>query len=282
MNYINSFTIFCIGCFLSSFTDTISNKTDTIEIHRDTIVKWETILDGTSFTSYKTLEASWNYLYPWGEDHNGSARMYAGPQNRSQLYIKEPGILVIKASRIYNDEGKSKSPPHLPIHYRSGTIHLKSKLLLNDEFPAWELSGDFKAPTAPGTWPAFWITSTNGWTAESDILEFKGTHTNWSNTYDGKWENTYTTLPDAYSTWHNYKLIITRIVDPTGKPTLDAKCEYFIDGILKGTHTGFRFYNKAYHVIINMQMEGDSGSNGPETDVYYQAKNIIIKRVSLK
>ena len=71
-------------------------------------------------------------------------------------------------------------------------------------------------------------------------------------------------------------------MDSAGKLTLDAKCEYFIGGLLKGTHTGFKFYNEAYHVIINMQMEGDSGSEGPETETHYQAKNIIIKRTSLK
>ncbi|KAK0232411.1 hypothetical protein EDD85DRAFT_847780 [Armillaria nabsnona] len=31
-----------------------------------------TVIPSTSFSSYSTLESYWNYLYPWGSDHNGS------------------------------------------------------------------------------------------------------------------------------------------------------------------------------------------------------------------
>ena len=35
---------------------------------------FETVIDG-SFANYTTFEQYWNYLYPWGSDHNGAARM---------------------------------------------------------------------------------------------------------------------------------------------------------------------------------------------------------------
>lgn len=267
-----------VGCKRGStgMPSFILNKTKV-----DTVAKsgnWQTVLDGSSFTSYQTLEASWNYLYPWGSDHNGTARMYASSTDRSQLYISDPGILTIKATKIYDNIGVSTAAPHLPIHYRSGAVNLKQHITLNDQYPSWELSGDFKAPTMKGAWPAFWISSVGAWTAESDILEIKGTPVNHANTYDGSWESNTTNLPDADTKWHNYKVVISRILDGSGNPTLNARCDYYIDGTLVGTHTGSNFYNKEYWVIINMQMEGSGGSPGPTQDIYYYAKNIVIKR----
>ena len=32
----------------------------------------EVVLPTTSFDSYTDLETYWDYLYPWGSDHNGS------------------------------------------------------------------------------------------------------------------------------------------------------------------------------------------------------------------
>ncbi|MBK0382845.1 family 16 glycosylhydrolase [Pedobacter sp. SD-b] len=244
----------------------------------DSTGKWETVLNGTSFTSYQTLEANWNYLYPWGSDHNGTARMYASSTDRSQLYIEEPGILTIKATRIYDNLGISSAAQHLPIHYRSGAINLKQHVILDDKYPTWQISGDFKAPTMRGAWPAFWISSAGPWTAESDILEIKGTPVNHANTYDGGWESNTTNLPDADTKWHNYEVVISRILDGAGNPTLNARCDYYIDGSFIGTHTGSNFYNKEYWVIINMQMEGSGGSPGPTQDIYYYAKNVLIKR----
>jgi galactan endo-beta-1,3-galactanase len=36
--------------------------------------------------------------------------------------------------------------------------------------------------------------------------------------------------------------------------------------------------DKPMYIIINMQMEGSSGSSGPTTDTYYNAKNIYVGR----
>ena len=47
---------------------------------------WETVLDN-SFTDYTTFESKWNYLYPWGSDHNGSARMYGSTTDHNHIYI---------------------------------------------------------------------------------------------------------------------------------------------------------------------------------------------------
>ncbi|MFD2163989.1 family 16 glycosylhydrolase [Paradesertivirga mongoliensis] len=247
-------------------------------------IAWETVMDGTSFTNYSSLESTWNYLYPWGSDHNGSARMYASSTDHSQVYIETSGILTVKATRVPQTEGVSSHDPHLPIRYHSGAIHAKPQVVINSQYDAWELSGDFKAPINSGTWPAFWITGAHSWPPESDILEFKGNNLCWQNTADGPdwtnvgWETVKTVVADAPTNWHNYKVVLTRLNDRRGVPTNNVKCEYYIDGVLKGTHTGTNFFNQTFNIIINMQMEGASGSSGPLGDTFFYAKNIIVKK----
>src|SRR5687767_13414008 len=75
-------------------------------------ISWQTVYDGSTFTDYASLEANWNYLYPWGSDHNGTARMYASATDHSQVYIETPGVLTIKASPC-SPEGNSSKDPHL-------------------------------------------------------------------------------------------------------------------------------------------------------------------------
>lgn len=246
-------------------------------------ISWQTVYDGTSFSDYASLEASWNYLYPWGSDHNGTARMYASPTDHSQVYIETPGVLTIKATPC-SPEGNSSADPHLPIRYHSGAIHGKQQVVINEQFPAWELSGDFKAPTTLGTWPAFWATGAFSWPPETDILEFKGNTTNWSNTADGpdwtnvSWETTKTVIPDAATVWHNYKVVMYRKKNKNGTWSNNVTCEYYIDGTKVGTHTGNNFFNQTFNIIINLQMEGSSGTPGPTGDTYYYAKNIVVRK----
>src|SRR5205085_481903 len=81
---------------------------------------FETVISSSSFSSYTALETDWNYLYPWGSDHNGSARMYGSSTDHNHVYLDASGVLHIKAARITWDEGTSTSTPHLAIHYHSG------------------------------------------------------------------------------------------------------------------------------------------------------------------
>ena len=172
---------------------------------------WETVLDG-SFASYSTLQSAWNYRYPWGSDHNGTARMYASATDNNHVYLSPAGVLNIKASRINWDEGKSTSSPNLPIRYHSGAIHAKDQILVNDQFPNYEVRGEFQAPSARGSWPAFWLTGATSWPPESDILEFKGDARNWFNTYKnaaGAWSSTIVGV-SAPASWHQYRIWMTK------------------------------------------------------------------------
>ncbi|WP_052825801.1 glycoside hydrolase family 16 protein [Neotamlana nanhaiensis] len=238
-------------------------------------IKTVVYADATSFSSKEQFHSKWNMLYPWGAEHNGSAKMF--PEN---VNVKN-GVLTIKSE--YNqgaDDGTSKHNPYLKINFRSGAVHLKEQIVVNDSLPYWEISADFKAPIAYGSWPAFWITGANSWPPEIDILEFKGNTTCLQNTVTGPdWRNTIwttetTTVTDAHTKWHNYKLIIKKI------DSINTEVLMFIDDELKSKEVK-DFTNKPFWLIINMQMEGASGRTNENAIVkkepqYFYTKNIYV------
>ncbi|MEK8170603.1 glycoside hydrolase [Streptomyces sp. M19] len=212
---------------------------------------WETVLDAGSLADYQALEAGWNYLYPWGSDHNGSARMYGAADDHNHISLSG-GVLTLHASRISWDEGTSSSSPHLPIHYHSGAVHAKHQVLITSQFPNYEVRGEFQAPSAPGTWPAFWLTAVSGWPPESDILEFKGDARNWFNTFrtSSDVSSTIVNVPSPGS-WHEYRAWITKVSDT------DVEIHYYLDGTWQAVHRA-AFVGKALWLICNLQMEGSS------------------------
>lgn len=233
-------------------------------------------IDSSSFSSVSNLTKYWDMLYPWGADHNGSARMYA-----DNVSLLGNNTLKISALRVPQTEGKSGADPHLTIAYHSGAIHAKQKIELTDQEPYWVISGDFQVPTMVGSWPAFWITGADSWPPEIDMMEFKGSNTCWQNTVNGtdwqhtSWQTTPTVVSNA-GEWHNYKMIIYRTSSTTNAEDL------FIDGTKEATHIA-DFMNKPFWLIINMQMEGSSGSfgSGPQSaqmrvrNVYLASYNAI-------
>lgn len=239
--------------------------------HSAKTLAWETVLDASSFASYSAFESKWNYLYPWGSDHNGTARMYASSSDHNHVSLSS-GVLTLTATRINWNEGNSSSDPFLPIKYHSGAVHLKHHVLINDQYPQYEVKGDFQAPSSSGTWPAFWLTAVNSWPPESDILEFKGNSNNWFNTFRTPTDVSSKIVPvSTPGNWHNYRAWINKV------SATDVEIHYYLDGVWQAVHRG-NFVNKSMFVIINLQMEGASGSSGPSTPTYYRAKNVYIGR----
>ncbi|MBN1796198.1 MAG: discoidin domain-containing protein [Sedimentisphaerales bacterium] len=226
-------------------------------IGASSMVQAETLVDGTSFDSWTALESEWNYYYPWGQTHNGSAKMYI---DQLSLY---GGVLTITAET---------PDPESDYKYRSGAIHLKESIDISENYPEWSFYGEFRAPYLTGTWPAFWITRAGSWTHECDILEYKGDKYNWFNTYDGGWETTKVFVDTCLSEWHSYELHAYK------KNATDVTTEYYLDGVLKGTHTLSGGMGISFWLIINLQMEGSSGSPGPTEPTYYYARNVIVTR----
>lgn len=227
---------------------------------------WETLVDGTSFDSMAAFTNQWSYNYPWGPDHNGSARM--DPTNVAVA----GGVVTLTSAPAPGGEGRSSKNPRLTIHYNSGTIFLKQQIVISRQYPAWDISGEFQAPTQKGTWPAFWMTGANSWPPESDFMEFKGGAGCNQNTYDGHWQGKITTVTNADSAWHNYRLVATL------KDSTNVTFQYFIDGVMKTEQTAPTFVGSPCWLIIDYQMEGSSGSPGPGDTTYFHMKNIVVKR----
>ena len=235
----------------------------------DREMSWDTVIAPSSFHTNKDFKKHWASFYPWGRDHNGTARMYA-----ANIILKD-SVLELKAERLSKDLGKSSSDPHLPIVYRSGAIHAKVPITVSKEFPVYEVSGEFKAPIASGTWPAFWMTAVDSWPPETDILEFKGDAVNWQNTFITPKDVTTIKkeIPDALEKWHEYKVRLQWLDES------HASITYYIDSVQQGVHYT-NFSNKPMWLIVNLQMEGSSGeANGLEGCSYF-AKNICIKRLA--
>jgi hypothetical protein len=227
---------------------------------------WETLVDYSSFNSQASFTNYWNYNYPWGTDHNGTARMNA------TNVIFASGMVTL-TSRPTNDfEGYSPSTPHLEIRYNAGTICLKQTITICPQYPVWDISGQFMVPTNLGTWPAFWMTGAHSWPPESDFMEFKGQARCNQNTYDGSWQVKITPLPDASTTWHSYRVLATL------ENSTNVNFRYYIDGIMEASHHASTFVNSPCWLIIDFQMEGDSGSPGPAETTYFRMKNIVVKR----
>ncbi|WP_182907858.1 family 16 glycosylhydrolase [Microbispora sp. H13382] len=233
---------------------------------------WETVVDTGSFAGYSALESEWKYLYPWGSDHNGSARMYGSSSDHNHISLSG-GVLTLTATRITWDEGTSTANPHPAIHYHSGAIHARDQVVVNDQFPNWEVKGDFQAPSSRGTWPAFWLTGVNSWPPESDILEFKGDSRNWFNTFRTSSDVDSTVVGvSSPGSWHTYRAWITKV------SATDVDIHYYVDGQWKAVHHARGFVGKPMWLIVNLQMEGSSGSPGPSAATYYRARNVYVGR----
>jgi galactan endo-beta-1,3-galactanase len=235
---------------------------------------FDTVIAPSSFNSYSALESEWRYQYPWGSDHNGSARMYGSPTDHSQVSLSG-GALTLKATRIASDEGASTSAPHLAIKYHSGAVSSRDQIVVNDKFPSYEIKGEFQAPAVRGAWPAFWLTGVTSWPPESDILEYKGDSRNWFNTFRTPGDVSTTTVSVASpGSWHEYRVWITKI------NATDIDIHYYIDGAWQSQHRATGYVGKPMWLIINLQMEGSSGSPGPSGDTLYKARNVYVGRTS--
>ncbi|KAK7448146.1 Galactan endo-beta-1,3-galactanase [Stygiomarasmius scandens] len=232
-----------------------------------------TIIPSDSFSSVSRFEQFWNYLYPWGSDHNGSGRMVGSSSDHSHIN-PAGGTLTLIATPTSNPvPPTSASDPHPAIHYASGAIHAKSQITVT-KTQSWTVQGEFSAPTARGTWPAFWLTAVVGWPPEADIGEWKGTNDNWYNTF-----NTSSVVRSDLVAWpsdlsfHSLKAVLT--AEANG---VDVKIDFFMDNVHRATQFGAGFVGKALWLIINLQMEGSSGSPGPSGTTRYMARNVQVTR----
>jgi galactan endo-beta-1,3-galactanase len=227
---------------------------------------WVNEANGSSFDSPSAFAVKWSYDYPWGTNHNGSAVM-----NATNITIAN-GVVTLTSSLTNHYEGASTDSPYLTIRYNSGTFYLNEYVTVSSEYPMWDISGQFKAPTVTGTWPAFWMTGVDSWPPESDFMEFKGCDCCGGNTYDGSWQTQVTTVSTAGTAWHTYRMV-AQLENST-----NVDFHYYIDGMMEAEQTATTFVGAPCYVIIDYQMEGSSGAPGPSYTTYTYVSNIVINR----
>jgi hypothetical protein len=180
-------------------------------------------IPSTSFDSVANFNTYWSYNYPWGTDHNGGARM-----NSAHVSVGG-GQLTLTADKV---SGQAPTSAGVAINYLSGTVYAKEYFTVAKS-GGYDFTGQFQAPTAKGTWPAFWLTGANSWPPEIDLAEWKG---------DGK--VSFNTLGMSGAAWITddvtwpssaFHTVLVQVRDLNG---VDVQSKFYLDGTLKSTQTG--------------------------------------------
>jgi galactan endo-beta-1,3-galactanase len=197
-----------------------------------------TIIPTTSFDSQADFDADWNYLYPWGSDHNGAARM-------DKAHVKfGDGMVTLTAERVTGQPQASHGGKKIDIKYLSGAIHAKEHFNVS-KGGGYDFTGEFKATTTKGTWPAYWTSSTTQWPPEIDLAEWKGSGKISFNTFNTS--SQVTTKDVNYPTPNNFHKIKCEVRDVNGK---DVSIKFFMDGNLVTTQVGKGFFGKPMYLYV--------------------------------
>ncbi|MGP3984544.1 glycoside hydrolase [Streptomyces sp. KR80] len=200
--------------------------------------------------------------------------MYGSPSDHNHISLNQ-GVLTLQTTRISWDEGNSSSPPYLPIRYHSGAVHAKNQIVVTNQFPQYEVKGEFQAPSTRGTWPAFWLTGVNSWPPE--CARHPGVQ--------GQHQQLVQHLPDGLGpvdhhrpgfpspgSSHRYRAWLTKVNDR------DVDIHYYLDDAWKAVHRAAGWVGKPLRLIVNLQMEGSSGSPGPDGATYYRTRDVYVGR----
>ncbi|KIY45309.1 endo-beta-1,3-galactanase [Fistulina hepatica ATCC 64428] len=227
-----------------------------------------TVIPSSSFEDVSTFEQYWSYLYPWGTDHNGSARM-----NKTQVIVASSTLSLIATPTSNASPPSSTADPYYAIHYKSGTVYAKDYVTVTAD-NSYTVYGEFSSPTEVGTWPAFWLTAVESWPPEADIGEWKGTANNWYNTFNTSSEvaSTLVAWPTDLS-FHSLQAVLSAESNDE-----DVRIDFYMDGELKATQYGEGFVGAALYLIIDLQMEGSSGTPGPTGTTTYKIRNVSVTK----
>ncbi|MEV0623409.1 hypothetical protein AB0I81_59540 [Nonomuraea sp. NPDC050404] len=263
---------------------------------------WENIIEKTSFDSRTAFDQVWNLNYPvtFGDvrTHNGAAKMQDSKVSLSG------GVMTLTATRLSKSVESSTHQPRAPIWWHSGAVHAKQQIVINDQFPEYDIEGEFRTDTGPGIWPAFWMTGADVWPPETDILEYVGQDgafpENLFNTRNANPTEDTREFPDS----GNYVTRTTKLTDDKSNPSSqfikyrvwmykdgeNVKLEYSFGGNWVADHLGLGWAGIPMWLIINLQMGtyasglDDSSPGwkdqlpGPTGDTYFRARNVWVGR----
>ncbi|KAJ9298586.1 CAZyme family GH16 [Paecilomyces variotii] len=138
----------------------------------------------------------------------------------------------------------------------------------------YDIQVSFQAPTEKGTWPAFWVTGATSWPPEIDIAEWKGNGDISFNTF-----NTSSSVEAKnleYDSPDNFHTVNAEIRDEDG---LNISVKFYLDGALITTQYGSDYISQPLWLIIDLQMEGSSGSPGPTANTTYLMKDLSVVKI---
>ena len=206
------------------------------------------LISSSCFDSQTSLESYFSYNYPWGTTHNGAARM------ASQYSVAEGGTLTLTSTYT----GASDYA------YNSGTVFAKQNFKVTSG-GGLDFSAQFMATTIKGTWPAFWLTAVASWPPEIDIAEWKGDGNIFFNTFNTSSQIAADPIPYPNpQQWHS---VFCSLRDAGNGA--DVTVDFWLDGTHVTTQWGKSYLNRDFFLIIDLQMEGGSGSPGPMTSEFF-------------
>lgn len=206
-----------------------------LSLPRDAAAK-HVLIPVTSFDSQSDFDAEWGYNYPWGTDHNGAARMA-----KSQVSISGR-TLTITAKRVNGEKSASHGGKQIAIKYLSGAVYAKEHFNVT-RGGGFDFVGEFRATTARGTWPAFWLTGVRGWPPEIDMAEWKGSGKISFNTFN---TSSQVRARDVnYPSPGEFHKIRCEVRDQNGK---DVAIRFFMDENLIETQYGRGFVGQPMYL----------------------------------
>ncbi|KAH8879140.1 glycoside hydrolase family 16 protein [Thozetella sp. PMI_491] len=194
------------------------------------------IIPETCFDSQADFDKYFGVNYPWGTDHNGAARM-----DKSQVALVD-GTLRHTAKRVNGQKDASHGGKAIKIKYLSGTTYAKEHFTVT-KGGGFDFIGEFRATTARGTWPAFWLTAVDGWPPEVDMAEWKGSGKISFNTFNTS--SQVAALDVQYPKPDDFHKIRCEIRDENGR---DLAIKFFMDDKLVTTQVGKGFLGKAMYL----------------------------------
>jgi beta-glucanase (GH16 family) len=211
---------------------------------------WQDEFDGTTLDATK-----WTAVNNCGDKRNSEQQCYMA----SAVSVAN-GSLVITGTQ----------QAQTGFSYTSGAVKTGTKF--TQAYGKIEFRAQMPAG-GQGVWPALWLYPPNQWPPEIDVLEainsmstiYMTYHWGTSSTHQSDGGNTTITNP---SDWHTYGIEWT---------TTDIR--WYIDGVLKKTHTGSDVTNIPMQLYINLALGGSwPGSVGAST-VFPQVMHVDYVRV---
>ncbi|PBK94675.1 hypothetical protein ARMGADRAFT_1078556 [Armillaria gallica] len=237
------------------------------------------------FDARKLLELSISL----GTDHNGSARMVGNSTVHSNIAVASSTLSLIATPTSNASPPASTFNPHPSIHYASGAIHAKEHItvtagksynlrrvqrsdssrrvaciLVDGMLIEPNVAHDSISPLYHRQLRVGHLRQTSG----------NGKANNWYNTF-----NTSSVVKSTLVGWptdlsfHSLKTVLT--AESNGD---DVEIDFYMDGEFKVAQYGQGFVGSALYLIINLQMEGSSGTPGPKGTMAYKILNVEVIR----